>query len=154
YGMIKMPLVFGDGSVLPKGAWTDAFARPDGWNRMPVLLGTNRDEAKLFLFLDPRFTWKLFGAVPRMRDEQAYQAASDVWSRLWRSWAIDGTAQAMLHSGEAQVFSYRFDWDREPTKFGSDFSKLLGAAHGIEVPFVHGHFESSWSLFMTEESAP
>ena len=34
------------------------------------------------------------------------------------------------------VYSYRFDWDEEPSFLGIDFSKLLGAAHGLEIGFI------------------
>src|SRR5581483_1701906 len=44
FGMLQAPLVFRDGALLPSGEWLDALARPDGWNQVPVMLGTNRDE--------------------------------------------------------------------------------------------------------------
>ena len=139
--MLDMPLVFADGVVLPKTRWPDLFANSDGWNRVPVLAGTNLDEAKLFLFIDPKFSWQLFGFLPRMRDEQKYQASSEAMSRLWKAWALDDVAEAMRASGATEVYAYRFDWAREPTKLGTDLAKMLGAAHGFEIPFVHGHFE-------------
>ncbi len=139
--LIDMPLTFGDGAVLPAARWSDAFATEGGWNRVPVMLGTNKEEAKLFLFLDPRFTWNLFGLLPRMRDEDKYEAASSAMSRLWRASAVDTTASAMRASGANAVYAYRFDWAREPTKLGVKLGKMLGAAHGLEVPFVLGTFE-------------
>src|SRR5262249_45642325 len=43
-GMIDMPCVVRDGAVLPARDPVAAFATADGWNRVPVLVGTNRDE--------------------------------------------------------------------------------------------------------------
>jgi para-nitrobenzyl esterase len=132
-GMIDMPLVVHDGALLPTGSWLTAFARADGWNRVPVIVGTNREEAKLF---------------PRFVNEPEYQAAADALSRMWKARGVDAPAAAMRASGQHDVFAYRFDWHDEPTVLGADVSRMLGAAHGIEVPFVFGHFDigplTSW----------
>jgi para-nitrobenzyl esterase len=140
-GMIDMPLVFRDGVALSKGEWLDRLATPDGWNRVPVIFGTNRDEMRLFFFIDPRFTWKLFGLFPRFRDETRYLAATEHLSRAWKLTGADAPAAAIRRSGWTDVYVYRFDWDQEPTSFGTDLSKMLGAAHGVEIPFVFGHFD-------------
>jgi para-nitrobenzyl esterase len=40
------------------------------------------------------------------------------------------------------VYAYRWDWDEEPRlPLLSDGSKLIGAAHGLEIAFVFGHFD-------------
>jgi para-nitrobenzyl esterase len=139
--LIVAPAVFADGAVLPLEEWNDVLARPEGWNRVPVLLGTNRDEFKLFMLTDPRYTWNLFGLLPRYRDEDQYEAVADATSRSWKVFGADAPAAAMLKSGEPDVFVYRFDWRREPRMLGSDFSGLIGAAHAMEIPFVFGHFD-------------
>lgn len=139
-GMLDAPLVIKDGALLPEGDWLEAFARPDGWNRVPVILGSNRDEMRLFLAFDPAMTWKLFGVLPRFRDEPTYLATADVMSHLAKASGVDLPLHAMSASGATELYSYRFDWDDEPMVWGTDLSKLLGAAHGLEVPFVFGHF--------------
>ena len=149
--MLSMPLVLPDGVVQPKDKWIEAFARSDGWNQVPVLTGTNLDEAKLFLFLNPKFTWKLFGVLPRMRDEEKYEASSRTMSRLWKAASVDDVAEAMLTSGSRDVYAYRFDWGRLPTKLGTNLSKMLGAAHGMEIQFAHGHFQGQLGEFLSEE---
>ncbi|MFL5322219.1 MAG: carboxylesterase/lipase family protein [Myxococcaceae bacterium] len=141
FGMLRSPLVFADGTVLPSGNWLDSLARADGWNQVPTIIGTNRDEMKLFLFLDPKRIWKRFWVFPRYVDEQNYQATAEVMSRAWKLAGEDSPAAAMTKSGYPNVYLYRFDWRGEPTKFGSDLSGMLGAAHGLELPFVFGHFD-------------
>jgi para-nitrobenzyl esterase len=140
-GQLDLPMLFPDGVVMPASSWWEAFATPGGWNTVPVITGTNHDEAKLFQFLDPHFVYMLFGFLPRIRDEARYNATASQITRLWRGWCVDAVAQAMEHSGARDVWSYRFDWGHEPTFLGTDLSKLLGAAHGLEIPFVHGDFE-------------
>lgn len=154
--MISMPLVFPDGAVLPQGDWEARFAQPEGWNRVPVLLGTNLDEIKLFFFLDPRRTARVLGLVPRMLDEPRYLAAAELMSRTWKAKGADGPARAMLEGGWKDVFVYRWDWRGEPTIAGSELSKLLGAAHGLEIPFVFGHFKLAGlqRLLYDEAGAP
>lgn len=146
--MLDMPMVFPDGAVLPSVPWLEAFARPDGWNQVPVVIGTNREEAKLFLFWNPAFTWKLFGVLPRMRDPEKYEASAEVMSRLWKARSIDAVAEAMIGAGATAVYAYRFDWARQGARLGTDLSKLLGAAHAMEIPFVHGHFDGPLAQLM------
>ena len=66
----------------------------------------------------------------------------------WRRRAGARTASATTWQ---HVGAYRWDWDEEGKRLGFiDVSQLLGAAHGIEIPFVFGHWElgaSSSSIF-------
>jgi para-nitrobenzyl esterase len=139
-GMIRMPLVFADGSVLPEGPLEERFAREDGWNRVPVMVGTNRDEFRLFLYPDPARIRRVLWIFPRFVNERTYLATADARSRMWKATGADGPAAAFRRS-EPNVFVYRFDWDEEPKVLGADLSKMLGACHGFEIPFVFGHFD-------------
>jgi carboxylesterase type B len=48
----------------------------------------------------------------------------------------------MVAAGAPPVFVYRFDWDEEPNLFFlADLGRLVGAAHGFEIPFVFGHWD-------------
>ncbi|MEN9800729.1 MAG: hypothetical protein RL653_4426 [Pseudomonadota bacterium] len=138
--MLNMPLMFRDGVVLPEGEALAAFRSPLGWNRVPVMLGTNRDEQNLFLFMDPAHVELRLGMVPHVKDESNYLATGEYLSRAWRVAGAEEPAAAMRQSGAREVFLYRFDWDEEPGLFGTELSRVLGAAHGLEIPFVFGHF--------------
>ncbi len=143
-GMIDMPRVIAEGSVVPTGKPLDRL-RAGEWARVPVLVGTNRDENKLFLFADPNRITKRLWLLPRFVDENSYLATADAMSRQWKATGADAPARAMQASTAAtagpSVFVYRFDWDEEPTVLGADLSKMLGASHGFEIPFVFGHFD-------------
>jgi para-nitrobenzyl esterase len=139
-GLIDVPQLFRDGVVLPAGEPLEALARGD-YNRIPTILGTNKDENKLFLALNPEFTWRLFGVVPIVRDSVRYEATARHLTRHWRARGVDEPATAMRPVQGPSVYAYRFDWDEEPSVFTVDVSKLVGAAHGFEIPFVFGHWD-------------
>ncbi len=140
-GMIDMPLVFRDGVVLPDEDPMARFARADGYNRVPVILGTTRDENKLFLFADPKRVRRWFWVVPRLRDARHYNLSAEYLAKMWKANGADEPAAAMRATQGPSVFVYRFDWDEEPTILGADLPIMLGAAHGFEIPFVFGHFD-------------
>lgn len=138
-GMLDMPMMFADGVVLPAEPWVSAFARSDGWADVPVITGSNQDELKLFLMMDPELTGRR-GLVPYARDPDRYDGVARGMSRFWKAAFVDDVAAAMVASGQPEVRVYRFDWAGEPRLAGTDFGRLLGAAHGLEVPFVWGRF--------------
>jgi para-nitrobenzyl esterase len=138
--MIDMPKVFSDGVVLPQDEPLQHLARADGYNRVPVIVGTNRDENKLFLFGDPKRVRRLFWLIPRLRDATRYNLSAEYMSKIWKAGGADEPAAAM-RTTQDNVFVYRFDWDEEPHVLGADLSVILGAAHGFEIPFVFGHFD-------------
>jgi para-nitrobenzyl esterase len=139
-GMLNLPVGFPDGKVLPAD-WEKAFATPEGWNRVPVLIGTNRDEVKLFFALDPRRITRTLGLIPRYLNEPKYHADAEAMSRLWKVTGADQPASAMVESGATDVYLYRFDWRGEPVQYGVELSKLVGAAHAVEIPFVFNHWD-------------
>ena len=106
-GLLDAPAVFRDGVVLPKEAGLDRLSAPDGWNRVPVLAGTNRDETRLFLFLEPGRVRRVLGVFPRLEDEKSYLASSDTTSRLWRLNAVVLPLEAMVRGGATDVYAYR-----------------------------------------------
>lgn len=140
-GMIDMPKVFRDGTVLPLEEPMQRFARTDGYNRVPVLLGTNRDENKLFMFGEPALVRRVLWIIPRLRDARTYDLSAEYLAKMWKANGADEPATAMRATQGPSVFVYRFDWDEEPTVLGADLSVMLGAAHGFEIPFVFGHFD-------------
>ncbi|HZR84746.1 MAG TPA: carboxylesterase family protein [Candidatus Binatia bacterium] len=155
-GMIDHPRVFGDGTVLPAGDPLERFKQPGGFAAVPLVAGTNRDENKLFMFGDPHLITRRFWIFPRFVDENLYLASADHLARMWKATGADDEARAIRASGGPGVWVYRFDWDEEPTVAGADLSKMLGAAHGFEIPFVFGHFDlgrEARQLFTTENEA-
>jgi para-nitrobenzyl esterase len=154
-GMIDMPKVFAEGVVLPEGDPLQHLTQGD-YNQVPVIVGTNRDENKLFMFADPRWVRRIFWVVPRLRDEQRYNLTAEYLSKMWKATGADQPAAAMRAVQGPSVFVYRFDWDEEPTMLGAQLSVMLGAAHGFEIPFVFGHFDlgREGNVIFTDENEP
>jgi para-nitrobenzyl esterase len=139
-GLLEFPDVFADGDVVAAGDPTALLAQPDAWNRVPVMIGTTKDEDKLFLFADPKYVKRLFGVVPRVRDPERFLATGETLATMWKATGADAPATAMWQT-QPNVFVYRFDWDEEPTLLGLDLGAILGASHAFEIPFVFGHWD-------------
>ena len=105
---------------------------------VPVIVGSNRDESKLFLLGVSDAVARLAGIPLWFKDERRYDMMAKYQSLAWKANGVDEPAAALRDSQGPTVFAYRFDWDEEPTILWLDFSSLLGAAHGLEIPFVFG----------------
>lgn len=145
-----------DGDLVPDYPVT--LARAGKTHPVPLLIGTNKDEAALFRFMRsplmpiaPKAIRTMFEEIaddqPGLQiptEEQisaAYRArrararslgvASDVGFRMPTVWFAEG------HSEVAPVYLYRFDW-------ATPIFKLirLGAAHATELIYVWGNLVS------------
>ena len=145
-GLIDVPNVIPDGIVVPSEGLFRSFENGLAHD-VPIVLGTNRDEHKLFMFDNSEFVKskslffleKIFDVldfryVPR--DEVYYQVYSKYMSMSWKIGGADDPANILKNKNTSKVYSYRFDWDEEPTFVWIDYAKYLGAAHGLEIPFI------------------
>lgn len=153
--LLELPQVFADGVVLPTGAALEHLGREGVWNSVPVIAGTTRDESKLFMILDPKYTRRRLWILPAVNDADLYLASADAASRGWKLRAVDAPISAMRRV-RPNAFAYRFDWDEESRSFGFDYGAYLGAAHGIELPFVFGTWtfgRIGWLIFNDDNAA-
>lgn len=134
-GVYLCPRPARDGVVLPREALAQVFAS-GAWNRVPVILGSNRDEYRTFLADKPEHARLVAGKLPVLRDREAYAAETHYASLAWRALHVDSPADAMLRGGHADVWTYRFDWDEAPAIPFVRPDLLLGAAHGMEMAFT------------------
>lgn len=154
----KMPGGFGDGTVLPDDL---AAAFDEGrFHRVPVIVGTTRDEAKLFMsglfrlsdaerfrrMLDsnpdapPKFKTKdiLSGFLLPGLGSGLYDAYAATVTRLLMRGVNASIARLARHA--PQVFVYRFDWNQGPEPWRT----VYGASHAIDLPFVFGNFSNNF----------
>ena len=144
-GMVSAPALFGDGAVLPAGGPEDLFANVERYNAVPVMLGTNRDEVKLFMAMSPEWVDYRFGFLPRLKDPERYNRAAAYGSLGWRHGGVDQLARILHGAQGGSVYAYRFDWDEQGSILGYDLAQAMGAAHGLEIGFVFGGFDGTAS---------
>ncbi len=137
-----------DGVTLPRQpiqAIADGSA-----NGATLLVGTNRDEMRLFTMMDPTqatpdmaILERLFGTKAKevsaaYEAAQPEQSSSDAWidfltDRRFRIPAIRLAERQSAHG--TNVWMYRFDW---PTPV---FGGRLKACHGLEISFVWNNLD-------------
>jgi para-nitrobenzyl esterase len=105
---------------------------------VPVIFGTNRDETKLFAAMESDYSTSLFNRLIVVRNQEMYDLTAEYASNNWKISAVDNPARDMIASGKKDVFAYRFDWDEQGKLLWMDFSKIFGAAHAMEIPFITG----------------
>jgi len=148
-----------DDDLLP-GQPLDAIANGSS-SSVPILIGTNRDEWKLFMLGDrtgrqldeaglrQRLEWTVPGRDPdgtpyaelaletyrRTRTGRGRASPSALWVAIQsdRVFRYPATRLAELHAQHTPAtYSYLFTWAPPLAR------NQLGAAHGIEIPFVFG----------------
>ena len=130
--LYSAPRVLADGAVISEQAWLDAF-RAGRFHRVPVITGTNRDERRLYQFMESRWR-KTFRETPG-----DYVRYAHYGTLAWKHRAVDDVASAMWEAGHREIYAYRFDWDEQNVVVGNlDISLAVGAAHSVELPFVFG----------------
>jgi para-nitrobenzyl esterase len=125
------PRLFSDGAVLPAQPAMKAFAEGK-FNKIPMIIGTNRDERRMYMLADPKWRKVLF------TNPGDYVRYAKYGSLAWKQRAVDDVARAVTQSGHQDVYAYRFDWDEEDNFNGMNLSLALGAGHTVEIPFVFG----------------
>ncbi len=157
---ISVPTGLRDGVVLPTGDPLTRFEDTANYNEVPLIIGSNRDEIKLYTIFDPNFTIIRGGLPIRALDKTYYALYASYKSDAWKINGVDRLAQILSETpGQPGVYAYRFDWDEEPTILGINVGFLLGAAHGMEISFVFNNFDQFMvpqyvSLVFSEESLP
>lgn len=133
--------VIRDGTVIPNESILSILNDPAKYNSVPLMLGANRDEQKIFQVFNPEYVNQHFGFLPRAKDRVNYQRISDYISDNWKALAVDEPAKRILQSGSSnKVFAYRFDMDELPSSWLADIKFLIGAGHGFELSYVFGDF--------------
>jgi para-nitrobenzyl esterase len=133
FGMVDNPALFRDGQVLARDGF-DALAVSRSAAEVPLIVGANREELKLFLAFgkDPRWKSDLAGAVARYG------------SQRWKAGSVDAVARRIAARPEApRVWAYEFAWGAPDAAGASTMpcnrGRKFGAFHSLEIPFFLGH---------------
>ncbi len=138
------PAIFGDGHVIPAEGY-DLFASGNFPGKVPLLIGTNKDEFKLYT--NPLG----YNVLPQASDELRAVVGRYV-SDLWRVTAADSIATRLRALDDyPDIYVYRFNWG-SPNADGNsplplNFGATGGAHHGAEIPFMFGN----WDIFLIDE---
>ena len=125
---IASPICCQDQAAITATIQTGAYA-----SRVPVVIGSNADEVKLF---------QAFGRGSDWRGD-AYQAATRFGSDRWKADSVDGVARRLAsHPDQQPVFADHFRWDALRDDGSSvlpgNWGRRLGAFHSLEIPFFLG----------------
>ncbi|GCE22646.1 carboxylesterase/lipase family protein [Dictyobacter kobayashii] len=148
-----------DGTVIPDSPLEMIAAGSAA--QVSLLIGTNRDEARLFSLLsgrEPKVNHaeleRLFGtAGPEVfatylqaRDDHSepYAWMDIVTDRTFRIPALRLVEKQLSHT--SSVWVYRFDWPSPA------FGGRLGACHALEIPFAWNTLDAEMSQLFIEES--
>lgn len=132
------PNVIRDGHVIPTAPPLELFSTEGGYNAVPFIAGTNREEHKLFFAMESPHVSRSFGLPTGFENLRLYDIEGEYGGLMWRAMGADEPISRMRKVQGPSVWSYRFDWDEEPSVLGTDLSKLIGAGHAVEMIFVFG----------------
>ncbi|MCK4828950.1 carboxylesterase family protein, partial [bacterium] len=94
--MIKFPNIFADGTVVSKDGF-NALKEPNGYNQVPIILGSNKEEVKLFMG---------FGSYYDKLDHATYQKATQAKSDEWKLDGVDNVAKKLTaHKTQPDVYA-------------------------------------------------
>ena len=142
----EIPLLTNDDIVIPEIGLKNALSKKEYINKVPTMIGSNRDEVKFwlafseyFVELDFSFSGSVLG-LPKitLKDEDAYEAFNYYRSTAWKVRGVEEPLNALSSAGNKELYSYRFDWDDQRRYIIADFKKLFGATHALEVPLLAG----------------
>jgi len=133
FGMILFPNIFRDGTVIAADGF-DTFRVGTYPNKVPIILGSTKEELKLFLFMDPSFAGK----------DELYQIVASYGSDFWKASGIDDVARELSsHEDQPGVYVYQFLWgvggDVGESPIPDPWGFKLGACHSLDVPFFLGN---------------
>ncbi len=133
FGMISMPYLFEDGVVIP-GTGFATFDDGTYPNKVPIVIGSTKEETKLFLFLNPYFNDK----------SELYQIVTGYGSDNWKAGGVDEVARKLRsNADQPDVYAYQFLWgawkgDIEGSVLPDPNGLKLGSCHSLDIPFFLG----------------
>ena len=158
-GMIQFPTAFGDGTVLPADFY--GALSSGGYNKVPMILGSNKEEVKLFIRMYPLFSgWRADGSLFKdPAKTEFYNLVSRYQSDAWKVMAVDQPARMLRgNDGQPFVFAYQFLWgagDAANSAMAFPLNVILGSCHALEIDFVFGTDKASLgALVFNDKNKP
>ena len=124
----------------------NALGKKELVSNVPTILGSNKDEVKLWLGTADYFVnleYSVVGEIlniPRvvLENKDAFEAFNYYRSAAWQIRGVLDPAKKLLIAGNNNLYLYRYDWDDHRKLLIADFKELFGAAHATEIPLITG----------------
>lgn len=159
-GMFNFPTHFGDGAVLPEDFY--GALKSGQYTKVPILIGSNKEEVKLFLMLgNPAFKlWIQDGSL--LKDPvraELYDLVAKYQSDGWKVMAVDQLARIIRqHADQPMIYAYQFLWGSGGLKksvLPAPYNIVTGACHAMEIDFIFGtEGVALGSLAFTDKNRP
>lgn len=131
--MAKFPHLYEDGKVLP----SDGFDTKN-YNSVPLIMLTGSHEFAPFAGGDPMFREgikeKRYLNDPKFKAE--FEFAAKYGSKLYGLFNAQESAERMFDSYHAPIYTVEIRYGDNPKVVGEEMSLLVGATHGIFLPFL------------------
>jgi para-nitrobenzyl esterase len=163
FGMLDFPYIFTDGAVINTNG-VNALDDPREYNQVPLMIGSNLEEFKLFIF-------SLYGTPGFTGDN--YQGIAEYESEIWKQADVDSIANKMsAHHSQPGVYAYQLLYGKPvksdttgllyypqfPNNYytpypnylpfgGLDYALVLGAWHTMDLPFFFDTFSAYDEFF-------
>ncbi len=141
WGLLSIATIFQDGTVI-SSTGLETYPSEGHVNKVPLIIGSNKEETKIFLFTDTYFSGK----------DDLYQIVAAYSSDIWKANSVDDVARKFRSYGDQpDVYGYQFLWGAYESGGGSpipapmDFT--IGCAHSLDIPFFMGN--DTWNSAMT-----
>ena len=142
FGMVVFPEILEDGTVIVAEG-SSAFDTGAYPNKVPIIVGSNKEEQKMFMFMDPSFEGK----------DELYQTVTNYGSDFWKVNGVDDLARKLSdYPDQPDIYAYQFNWgagwDTGTSPIPEPYDLKIGAAHSLDVPFFLGNY--SFNVMMTD----
>ncbi len=139
-GMISFPFIFEDGTVIPEEGF-DVLETGEYPSKVPIIIGSNKEETKIFLYMASLFSEDLFE-----NKDALYQKVASVTSDLWKVRGVDEMARKLrTQADQPAVYAYQFLWGAAggsgTSVIPGEYGLKLGACHAMDVPFFFGNWD-------------
>ncbi len=133
------PITIRDGIVVPREGIYKSLEKIDP--NLVVVAGTNKDEMN-YWFVNSEYFYDTSFEIRRTlkRSEENLKSWNKYRSAIWRYKGAEEPLRRMSKSNE-NLYSYRLDWDEEDNGIFGNYALYLGAAHGMDIPFISDSFE-------------
>ena len=142
FGLITLPQIFEDGTVIVSDGVV-AFDTGTYPNKVPLIIGSNKEELKMFLFSESGIVGK----------PDLYQTVTSYGSDLWKVNGVDDLIRKLSsYPDQPDIYAYQFNWgawkEDGSSPIPAPHDLTLGAAHSLDVPFFLGN--PSFNVIMTD----